>query len=420
VGLTDVAGTARQSIFYDAWGNERDRIGSSANNFTFTGHELDEETGLIYAKARFYDSEVGRFLSQDDYLGASKRPPSLHRYFYANANPLGFIDQTGLTSQEAQDDRWKRLEQARDQYVSSGGQLDPAKPLPDFSPRPEPQVVQEDGIWDYLKEGWAQLQEFNRGFSEWVGEQTRGRYDRWRGHTASRSEYVEQQYELLEETTGFTRPELGNEIREVELEVVEKGAEGGTRYALESAEFGAAGKLASAALPVVGRVGRRAASDVVERAEDVATHRSFGTSARNAARVADDVPLVFDGRRWTLRSGFVHDDYVRWVRGRGAKQATFDTPWSASRGLGTRRFDDFDPRTGTAFEGNTTPWSQMTQQQLSRKLDQAASDYTLIRTDRNVNRVVWFGTEELPKTGLGGQLRVALQAAGIEYWVVRP
>jgi RHS repeat-associated protein len=95
VGLTDPAGAARQSIFYDAWGNERDRIGASANNFTFTGHEKDEETGLIYAKARFYDPDVGRFLTQDSLLGDAAKAPSLHRYAYANSNPVRFADPDG-------------------------------------------------------------------------------------------------------------------------------------------------------------------------------------------------------------------------------------------------------------------------------------------------------------------------------------
>jgi len=95
VNLTQPNGSARQSIFYDAWGIERDRIGSSANNFTFTGHELDEETGLIYAKARFYDPDIGRFLSQDIVLGNVANPPSLHRYYYVQQNPLIFVDPTG-------------------------------------------------------------------------------------------------------------------------------------------------------------------------------------------------------------------------------------------------------------------------------------------------------------------------------------
>ena len=98
VSLTDPSGSARQSILYDAWGNERDRIGASANKFTFTGHELDEETDLIYAKARFYDADIGRFLSQDSYLGEIVNPPSLHRYYYAYENPLLFLDPTGMQS----------------------------------------------------------------------------------------------------------------------------------------------------------------------------------------------------------------------------------------------------------------------------------------------------------------------------------
>jgi RHS repeat-associated protein len=95
VGLTDAAGGSRQSIFYDAWGNDRDRVGVSSNEFTFTGHELDEETGLIYAKARFYDADIGRFLSQDSFLGSVNAPPSLHRYAYSFSAPTRYIDPTG-------------------------------------------------------------------------------------------------------------------------------------------------------------------------------------------------------------------------------------------------------------------------------------------------------------------------------------
>lgn len=115
----------------------------------------------------------------------------------------------------------------------------------------------------------------------------------------------------------------------------------------------------------------------------------------------------------------VHDQFVQKVRP-GAKEKVFATPWSQGKGLGSRKFDDFDKDTGTAFEGNTTPWSQMTQEQLSRKLDQVGSDFALLKKNKDVKRIVWFGTEPLPTTGLGGQLREALQNAGIEYWVVKP
>jgi hypothetical protein len=50
--------------------------------------------------ARFYDPEVGRFTSQDSYLGEINDPPSLHRYFYANANPTRYVDPTGHAAKD--------------------------------------------------------------------------------------------------------------------------------------------------------------------------------------------------------------------------------------------------------------------------------------------------------------------------------
>lgn len=117
-------------------------------------------------------------------------------------------------------------------------------------------------------------------------------------------------------------------------------------------------------------------------------------------------------------SSLVHRKYVEKVRP-GAKEKVFGTPWS-NKGEGTRKFDDYDSNTKTAFEGNTTPWSEITHDQLSRKLAQVGSDYALLKTNPNIKRVIWFGTEELPHTGLGGMLRTALQEANIEYWVVKP
>jgi hypothetical protein len=53
-------------------------------------------------------------------------------------------------------------------------------------------------------------------------------------------------------------------------------------------------------------------------------------------------------------------------------------------------------------------------------MDQVAADMVLLKTNDRVQRIVWFGTEELPLTGLGAQLREALRKAGIPYWVVKP
>ena len=95
--LTDDTGSVAARYHYDAWGQHRDPIEleASANRFGFTGHYFDTETELYYAKARYFDPKLGRFLTQDSYLGQIDNPPSLHRFFYANANPARYVDPTG-------------------------------------------------------------------------------------------------------------------------------------------------------------------------------------------------------------------------------------------------------------------------------------------------------------------------------------
>ena len=66
-----------------------------------THHERDKETGLDYRGARFYDSDIGRFLSLDplamDY-------PTLSDYSYVAGNPIIFIDPTGKTVESTHTD----------------------------------------------------------------------------------------------------------------------------------------------------------------------------------------------------------------------------------------------------------------------------------------------------------------------------
>jgi RHS repeat-associated protein len=87
-------GAIQAAYKYDAWGESRGGIGASSNPFGFTGHERDE-TGLYYFKARFYDPDIGRFLSEDPADGDFKNPPSLHKYLYAYGNPTVYIDPDG-------------------------------------------------------------------------------------------------------------------------------------------------------------------------------------------------------------------------------------------------------------------------------------------------------------------------------------
>ncbi len=60
--------------------------------FLTTQHERDKETGLDYRGARFYDSDVARFLSTDP---KATKYPSMSPYNYVGGNPIIAIDPDG-------------------------------------------------------------------------------------------------------------------------------------------------------------------------------------------------------------------------------------------------------------------------------------------------------------------------------------
>lgn len=69
----------------------------------YTGYERDEESGLDYAQARYYNSKHGRFTSVDPLTASAtiKDPQSFNRYSYALNSPYKFTDPLGLLSQSA-------------------------------------------------------------------------------------------------------------------------------------------------------------------------------------------------------------------------------------------------------------------------------------------------------------------------------
>ena len=60
--LTDANGNVVSGNTYDTFGN---RTGTVATRFGYTGREHDPDTGLMYYRARWYDSASGRFISED-------------------------------------------------------------------------------------------------------------------------------------------------------------------------------------------------------------------------------------------------------------------------------------------------------------------------------------------------------------------
>lgn len=64
-------------------------------SYGFNGEEAHPQTGLQYLRARYYDTESGRFGVQDSYLGQLADPLSLNRYLYCLSDPLNLIDPSG-------------------------------------------------------------------------------------------------------------------------------------------------------------------------------------------------------------------------------------------------------------------------------------------------------------------------------------
>jgi RHS repeat-associated protein len=92
--------TIAESYRYDAYGNARiydsndAEIQDSAihNPWRFSSKRFDSETGYYYFTHRYYDSSVGRFVTTDP-LGVTD---GVNMYGYAGANPMMFVDPSGL------------------------------------------------------------------------------------------------------------------------------------------------------------------------------------------------------------------------------------------------------------------------------------------------------------------------------------
>jgi RHS repeat-associated protein len=89
--LTDSSGNVVESYKYDSFGN-METPPTTENFYTYTGREYDSETGLYFYRARYYNSRVGRFLSEDP-IGFNG---GVNFYSYGKNNPIIFIDPHGL------------------------------------------------------------------------------------------------------------------------------------------------------------------------------------------------------------------------------------------------------------------------------------------------------------------------------------
>jgi RHS repeat-associated protein len=61
--------------------------------FSFTGAPYFSEVGLYQMGARYYNPDIGRFITRDSYRGDIYRPWTWNLYTYCN--PVNYVDPTG-------------------------------------------------------------------------------------------------------------------------------------------------------------------------------------------------------------------------------------------------------------------------------------------------------------------------------------
>lgn len=96
--VTNENGAVVSRVEYEPFGKINKALSYGINDFRakFGSKELDDDSGLYYFNARYYDPDTGRFLSPDTSLGADPlHHGALNRYAFAANNPITYSDPSG-------------------------------------------------------------------------------------------------------------------------------------------------------------------------------------------------------------------------------------------------------------------------------------------------------------------------------------
>ncbi|UOO37196.1 hypothetical protein IZU99_08005 [Oscillospiraceae bacterium CM] len=95
VNIADSTGSIVMTYDYDAFGVVTTATGNIANSYLYAGYQFDDETGMYYLNARYYDPVTARFITADSYTGQANDPLSLNLYTYCHNEPMMNSDPTG-------------------------------------------------------------------------------------------------------------------------------------------------------------------------------------------------------------------------------------------------------------------------------------------------------------------------------------
>lgn len=93
--VTNAGGEKICQIHYRPYGEIAEKTGTDVFRHKFNSHEKDNESGLSYFKARFYDPFIGRFITPDSVVPDSMNTQCYNRYMFVNGNPMTLRDADG-------------------------------------------------------------------------------------------------------------------------------------------------------------------------------------------------------------------------------------------------------------------------------------------------------------------------------------
>ncbi len=163
--MTDESGTVTWTNAYYPFG---EMIVGSGDVHGFTGKELDE-TGLNYFCLRYYDTQIGRFITLDPI-----NKPTVSSYEYCYNNPLRYTDPSGADVHWLGENRRdpcvhlmveERMAQRAGMFYAKSWQLDPF--YPSVFNTPDQEIIPLDNglyrCW-FPGDGWLELRPGNGFF----------------------------------------------------------------------------------------------------------------------------------------------------------------------------------------------------------------------------------------------------------------
>src|SRR3546814_8099984 len=104
VAVSNSAGVVIERREYEPYGRQLVPVVPEAGP-AYIGHVSDAATGLSYMQQRYYDPQIGRFLSVDPVSADTVTGWNFNRYNYAANNPYKFKDPDGRIIETAWDVR---------------------------------------------------------------------------------------------------------------------------------------------------------------------------------------------------------------------------------------------------------------------------------------------------------------------------